>query len=193
MLAKHYHLRKHFGSASGIFAPVARSYTARMTVKDIRRRNLLALVQSEADGKIAAFGRRFGLSEKYIRLIKGRHSDCGHQFARDVEAALGRVKGGTWDGWMDRDHTHDAKEPAPPAIEPGVQSKIVELMPLLAPHQLEQIADQMARLRDENAQVVRALGPKFRVVEQPLEQSHRGIPHVIQPPTSSKKARKKRN
>jgi hypothetical protein len=78
-----------------------------MTVKDIRRRNLMALVKQEADGNIAEFARRFTLNDKYIRLIKGKHSECGHQFARDIEAALARVKGGEWDGWMDRDHGTD--------------------------------------------------------------------------------------
>ena len=89
------------------FADFAAHYNAGVRIHEIRRRNLLALV---GGGKISEFARNLGLNEKYVRLIKGGHSNCGNRFARDIEKALARVRGGAWDGWMDRDHGQDLEE-----------------------------------------------------------------------------------
>lgn len=74
-----------------------------MDIREIRRTNLLLLVQEHADGSVTRFVEVAGLeSVKGMLQVTGpsRARNLGSGLARQIESALGLER-----GWMDRDHS----------------------------------------------------------------------------------------
>jgi hypothetical protein len=68
-----------------------------MTIDEIRRANLLALI---GERNISSFAREFDQNESYLSQIKNSHRNMGRAMARKLEA-----KARLPDGWMDAAHS----------------------------------------------------------------------------------------
>lgn len=82
-----------------------------MRNKDVRRRNLLALI--ERFGKKSTLARKSGASADYISQIANKHRDMGDAFAETLESGLNLPV-----GWMDdvhEDYSLSNLPPAPPS------------------------------------------------------------------------------
>lgn len=78
-----------------------------MTVDEIRRRNLRALVTAE--GGSTAFANRIGRTQKYVSQLISARTDkaLGKTICRHIETVLGLSRGWLDSPQWDEDETHD--------------------------------------------------------------------------------------
>lgn len=121
-------------------------FTWRMDIKQIRRANMISLIEQEPSK--AAFARKVGTDPAYISqlLSTKTKAEIGNDLARSIETAYRKPH-----GWMDREH--GAVEEAPS----GEYSALIAAWDLLTRDEKEPILSDIQRRAAHNQAVVEEL------------------------------------
>jgi hypothetical protein len=125
-----------------------------MDIKQIRRANMLALIEREPSK--AAFARKVGTDPAYISQILSTKTkaEVGNDLARGIEAAYKLPH-----GWMDHEHASpdiEASQAPLPAFSKD-QLMIATVWPYLPPEKKDEMLEQMARDPDRYKALMDAL------------------------------------
>lgn len=101
--ADYNHNGNSLATVSDISGRVTTDHSAVMTIAEIRRKNLAALVAAEPGGNQSTFATKIGKSASQVNQYL-HFKDMGGRFARDIEKTLHLDA-----GWMDRDQSPTSK------------------------------------------------------------------------------------
>lgn len=133
-------------SHKSIYPKAKSGLTTHVDIKQIRRKNMLALI---GNGKRAEFARKVGTDPAYISQILSTKTkaDIGDSLARMIEAAFGLPH-----GWMDREHG---------PTEQRFPEELVAAWEYLLPAERAEFVEEINRRAAHNKAAAQMLAPKL--------------------------------